>query len=181
MVEVETKENSIRIIGGYGPQENWEEKKRLPFFLALEIEIEKAELEGKSIVIEIDANSKLGPDYIPKDPHKMSPNGFLLSGIIKRHALCVANGSEKSQGTITRRRVTQGRTEESIIDIVMFSHDMNPHFKSLKVDEEKRHVLKSIRKTKRGIKVKESDHHVIETEFNYEIMNGNKKTETRIL
>ena len=175
VVEVETKKNSIRIISGYGPQENWEEEKRLPFFLALEIEIEKTELAGKSIVIEIDANSNLGPDYIPSDPHKMSPNGFLLSGIIKRHALFVANGSEKSQGTITRRRVTQGRTEESIIDIVMFSHDMNPHFKSLKVDEEKCHVLKSIRKTKRGIKVKESDHHVLETEFNYEIMNENQK------
>ena len=36
---LETKENSIRIISGYGPQENWEEEKRLPFFLALEIEI----------------------------------------------------------------------------------------------------------------------------------------------
>ena len=94
-------------------------------------------MAGKSIVIEIDANSKLGPDYIPNDSHKMSPNGVLLLGIIKRHALCVANGSEKSQGTIMRRRVTQGRTEESIIDIVMFSHDMNPHFKSLKEDEEK--------------------------------------------
>ena len=43
VVEVETKNNSIRIISGYGPQENLEEEKRLPFFLALEVEIEKAE------------------------------------------------------------------------------------------------------------------------------------------
>ena len=111
-------------------------------------------MAGKSIVIEIDANSKLGPDYIPNDSHKICPNGVLLSGIIKRHALCVANGSEKSQGTITRRRVTQGRTEESIIDIVMFSHDMNPHFKSLKLDEEKHHFLKSIRKKKKELKLR---------------------------
>ena len=97
---------------------------------------------GKSIVIELDANSKLGPEYIPNDPHNMSPNGFLLSGIIKRHALCVANGSEKSRGAITRRRITKDRTEESVIDIVMFSHDMIPNFVSLKVDEAKVHVLK---------------------------------------
>ena len=32
VVEVETKDKSIRIISGYGPQENWEEEKRLPFF-----------------------------------------------------------------------------------------------------------------------------------------------------
>ena len=150
VVEIETKEKAIRIISGYGPQENWEEEKRLPFFLALETEIEKAELAGKSIIIEMDANSKLGPDHIPEDPHPMSPNGLLLSGIIKRHALFVANGSEKSEGIITRRRVTKDRTEESAIDIVMFSHDMTMHFVSLKVDEKKRHVLKSIRKTKRG-------------------------------
>ena len=31
VVEVELKEQSIRIISGYGPQENWEEDKRIPF------------------------------------------------------------------------------------------------------------------------------------------------------
>ena len=60
VVEVETKKKDIRIMSGYGPQENWEEEKRLPFFVALETEIEKSELAGKSIVIELDANSKLG-------------------------------------------------------------------------------------------------------------------------
>ena len=78
VVEIETSEKSIRIISGYGPQENWEEEKRLPFFLALETEIEKAELAGRSVVIEMDANSKLGPEHIPNDPHEMSPNGYLL-------------------------------------------------------------------------------------------------------
>ena len=46
---------------------------------------------------------------------------------------------------------------------------MTPHFVSLKVDEEKVHVLKSIRKCKRGTKVKESDHNILETEFNCKI------------
>ena len=78
----------------------------------------------------------------------MSLNGFLLSGIIKRHALFVANGSTKSEGTITGRRVLKDRTEESVRDIVMFSHDMTSHFVSLKVDEKKIHFLKSIRRHK---------------------------------
>ena len=39
VVEVDTEDTSIRVISGYGPQENLEEEKRLPFFIALETEI----------------------------------------------------------------------------------------------------------------------------------------------
>ena len=60
------------MISGYGPQENWEEGKRLPFFIELETEVEKAELAGTSVIIEIDANSKLGPEHIANDPHGIS-------------------------------------------------------------------------------------------------------------
>ena len=35
VVEVEVDNKSIRIITGCGPQENWEESKRRPFFIAL--------------------------------------------------------------------------------------------------------------------------------------------------
>ena len=77
VVEIDTKEENIRVISGYGPQENWEEERRLPFFIALEIEIEKATLAGKAVIIEMDANSKLGSKYIPEDPHGMTPNGSL--------------------------------------------------------------------------------------------------------
>ena len=44
VVEVSTKEKCIRVISGYGPQENWEEEKRLPFLIALETEIEREDL-----------------------------------------------------------------------------------------------------------------------------------------
>ena len=65
VVEVEVEQTDIRIITGYGPQENLEEEKRLPFFMALELEVTKAANAGKSVVIELDANSKLGAKYIP--------------------------------------------------------------------------------------------------------------------
>ena len=32
---------------GSGPQENWDEERRMPFFIALETEKVKAELAGK--------------------------------------------------------------------------------------------------------------------------------------
>ena len=175
VVEVKTKEKDIRLISGYGPQENWDEEKRMPFFLALETEVEKAELAGKSLVIEMDANSKLGSKYIPKDPHDMSPNGALLAGIIERHNLVVANGTSKSVGIITRRRVTKRRVEESVIDIVAFSDDMVKHFVSFEVDEAKKHVLTKITKSKRGTRKKESDHNVLITEFDCKVSDHKKE------
>ena len=138
VVETNTKEKTIRLMSGYGPQENWDEANRLPFFLALETEIEKAELGGKSILIEMDANAKLGPNLIPGDPHVMTPNGALLAAIVERHNLIIANGSEKCTGKITRKRVTRERTEQSVIDIVLFSSDLKEHFVDMHIDEERK-------------------------------------------
>ena len=147
----------------------------MPFFIALEVEIVKAKLAGKSVIIEMDSDSKLGQKYIPNDTHDKSPNGTLLANIIERHALIVANGSPKCSGRITRKRVTRNRTEESCIDIVMFSSDMNYNFKSLIIDEDRKHVLTRVRKTKNGSTVKESDHNVLLSEFNTSY-NSDKKT-----
>ena len=170
VVEINADDKEIRVISGYGPQENWAEEKRLPFFITLETEIEKAELAGKDIIIEMDANAKLGTKYIPTDPHEITPNAALLAGIIDRHALTVGNGNEKCKGTITRRRTTRDRNEQSVIDIVLFSIGLKKHLVSMIVDEEKLHVLTRIRKTKKGIRVKESDHNVIVTEFDCRVL-----------
>ena len=150
VVEVEARKKGIRIITGCGPQENWDKSKRMPFFITLEAEIIKAELSGKSVIIEMDSNSKLGPEYIKNDPHIMSPNGKILARILERHTLIVANGSERCAGLITRARNTLSRAERSCIDIVMFSSDLNEHFKSLIIDDQRKHVLTRIYKTKNG-------------------------------
>ena len=54
------------MISGYGPQETWSDEEKMPFFVTLEEEISKAEMAGKSVIVEIDANSKLGTSYIKK-------------------------------------------------------------------------------------------------------------------
>ena len=152
---------------GYGPQESWPEAERVPFFIALEQEIVKAEMQGKSIIIQMDSNSKLGPQFIPKDPHPQSVNGLLLSGIIGRHGLIVANGVvNKCVGTITRRRQTKETLEESVIDHVLISEDLNDQMESMKVDEEGNNALTKIWKTKKGVKKSISDHNPLITNFN---------------
>ena len=92
VVEVKIANKAIQVITGYGPQENWQENGKTPFYNALDEEIASTELEGKSILIAMDANAKLGPEYIQGDPHKQSQNGKVMTGTIERHALCVANG-----------------------------------------------------------------------------------------
>jgi hypothetical protein len=169
VVEVEVNKKSIRIITGCGPQENWEEQKRRTFFIALEAEIVKSEMAGKSVIIEMDANSKLGPTFIPNDPHIMSPNGRILVDIIERHALIVANGTEKCVGLITRQRSTSQRTEKSCIDLVLFSNDLEKVFESLLIDEARKHVLTRITNTKKGVVKKESDHNALIAQFNLKV------------
>ena len=162
VVEVKLNEKEVRVISGYGPQECWPDKEKMPFFVSLEEEISKAQSAGKSIIIEIDANSKLGPTYIKRDPKSMSPNGRILSGIIERHALTVANGvEEKSHGVITGRRNTKTNIEESVIDLVLLSNDLVQNLVSITIDEEKDHVLASITNTKKGVITHESDHNSI--------------------
>ena len=91
---------------------NW--TKKCLFFAALEEEVSKAELAGRSVIISFDANSKLGPSYIKGDPHTISENGNIFEGVIERHALCGTNGiSDKSTGTITRERTTKHTVEKS--------------------------------------------------------------------
>ena len=72
VIEIKVSNKEIRIMSGYGPQESWPEQQRPPFFLALEEEIIKSELAGKSILMELDANSKLGKELIPGDIHSQS-------------------------------------------------------------------------------------------------------------
>ena len=116
------------------------------------------------------ANAKLGPRFIPGDLHAMTPNGALLAGITEMHSLIVCNASRKCRDTITRRRQTRDRIEQSVIDILLISSDMKEHFTKMHVDEERKHVLTKNHKSKKGIKIKESDHNVVMADFDCTIV-----------
>ena len=47
VVEVKLGGKDVRIISGYGPQENWKMEDKMPFFRSLEEEIIKAQFNGK--------------------------------------------------------------------------------------------------------------------------------------
>ena len=54
-------------------------------------------------------------------------------------------------GAITRRRVTSKSTEESIIDHVIISFDIEEYLESILIDEEGHHSLTKIFKNKNGL------------------------------
>ena len=121
-------------------------------------------MHEKAIFIQLDANSKLGPEVIKGDPHKQSENGKILAAIIKRNAMIVMNSVEsKCIGMITRRRITRKVREESIIDFVIVCEEMEELISEVTIDEERKHVLVRHVKTKNGVKIKESDHNSIVT------------------
>ena len=125
VVEAVIEGTNVRIISGYGPQESWAESERLPFFVALEEEILKSRLSGKPVIVQLDANSKLGPQLIKNDPHEQSPNGSILAGILERQHLVLVNGlGEKCKGLITRKRTTVKAVEKSIIDFMIVSDEV---------------------------------------------------------
>ena len=173
-------DNDKRIITVYGPQENLAEDKRRPFFAILEEEVVKAAMAGNSVIIELDANSKMGSENIPGDPHTISPNGKILQDIIERQNLVLVNASDKAKGKITRKRIAGNKAEESIIDFVLVSSDLEEQIECFEVDEGRKHVLSRIRKTKKGNVHKESDHNVLLTTFTQTVETTNKKDNTEI-
>ena len=168
VIEITVGKRDIRIISGYGPQECWNTEDKMPFYVALEEEISKAEIAGKPIIIGFDANSKLGPEWIKNDPNPQSTNGHILAGILERHALIVANGDlEKCTGVVTRKRTTVNSTESSAIDFVLMSNEIESDCVSLNIDEQKKYSLSSIEKTKKGTLTKESDHSTLISSFKF--------------
>ena len=79
VVQVKVEGREIRVITGYGPQENLKADQIMPFFSKLEEEIVSAKLANKSIIIQMDGNSKLGKEVILNDPKEQSPNGAILA------------------------------------------------------------------------------------------------------
>ena len=152
VIEVNVDDKVIRVISGYGPQETWTTDIKMPFFMTLEEEISKAELSGRSVIICFDANSKMGRDHIPEDPHDISENGKVLEGILRRHALTVTNGIKgKHSGVITRERITKDHIERSVIDLVCLSEDLVECIDQIQIDEGKNYCLESIKRTKKDI------------------------------
>ena len=106
VVEAKVADKKVRLINAYGPQESCHEDEKNSFSGKLDEEIKRAQLSGSLICLELDANSKLGLQIIPGDPHPQSRNGKCLEKVVTDNDLIVVNSLDLCVGKITRSRQT---------------------------------------------------------------------------
>ena len=164
-VQVQAGGLDLRIINAYGPQEGSSKDEILNFWHQLESQVLSAKDDCCGIIIELDANAKLGADILSGDPNEMSHNGRMLLDMVNRQNLIIGNLSNKCKGNITRYRKTVNSEEKSILDYLIFCDKVEQYFNTMLVDEKRMHVLKKY-VTTRGVKqFTYSDHNTIYAEF----------------
>ena len=94
------------------------------------------------MLIEMDANAKVGKNIINDDPNETSETGKLLLDFVSRQNLKILNASDKCAGVITRHRVTENRTEESVIDYIVVCDTFATFLEEMVIDEKQIHVLR---------------------------------------
>ena len=166
VVKLSVKKKQIRIIAGYGPQECAPVIVRETYRNTVEEQVVRATLAGASVIIAEDANAKLGPNWIPKDPNPMSENGKLLANMITRQELKVVNSSHKcTGGPVTRCRKVHRKEEQSCIDFLIISQDLNQSLVDALIDSNQIYTLTKYTTTKGIPSVKRSDHHTLFANF----------------
>ena len=168
VVQVTLKSKPLRVIAGYGPQESSPVVVRETYRNTVEEQVERAYLAGCMVLIAEDANAKLGPELLSNDPHPISENGKLLAAMIKRQNLCIINNSDKCQGgPITRRRKLKNRVdpEESCIDFIITSTDLENELESALIDSNQLYTLTKFTTTKGIPSIKKSDHYTLAANF----------------
>ena len=118
LVQVSVCGMNIRIFNAYGPQEGSSKNSVLNFWHEVEKQIILAKDEECGIIMEFDANGKLGKGVIKNDPNGMPYNGKILFDMIKRKNLTIGNASNLCNGTLTRHRSTLERDEMAVLDYV---------------------------------------------------------------
>ena len=160
-IQADLGENKLRIINAYGPQEDEDRQRVLSFWQEIETEVINARDNNCLLIVQLDANAKVGNKVIKNDPNQMSDNGQIMFDIIQRQNLDIANASDVCLGTITRERVAGDKTEKSVIDYLIICEKMKTFLNKMIIDEDRVYVLDRYIKTRNGKKRITSDHNVI--------------------
>ena len=165
-VQVKVGQHDIRIINAYGPQEDDCDKEEIySFWQEIEEEVITAKDENCLVIIQLDANAKIGREKIKDDPNETSANGKILLDMVGRQNLTIANTLEKCKGVITRERRTTLKVEKSVIDYVIMCESMKNYLEEMTIDDDRIHVLTKYASS-RGLKKKIiSDHNILFSRF----------------
>ena len=162
----------IRIIVGYGVQENASKEKKDSFWDFIEKEVTAAENEEQGVVIQMDGNLHAGKNFIRNDPNSQNANGKLFMQFLQRNpTLTVVNSLSICEGTITRKREVQNKTESAVLDFFIVNDKLSPFLKRMIIDEKRQFCLSNFAQMKKNKKVIESDHNglILEVEIEFSI------------
>ena len=160
----------VRIIIGYGPQENADIKKKNNFWSFVENEIHEAELEDHGIIFQMDGNLHAGHNLVKGDPNPQNRNGKMFMDFLARNnSLVVLNCLDKCKGVITRRRVLESRIEEAVLDFCLINDKMRPFFKEMIIDEDRNFCLSNVAQIKKNGRIVQSDHNAFIIDFDIKI------------
>ena len=177
VVQIEIQGINIRIINAHGPQEDDEAVKVKLFWEAIETEMICAKEEDCHVLIQLDANAKVGNGVIPNDPHPASNNGKIMLDMVQRQGFFIANQSLNCKGTITRERsLVNNKIEKSVIDYYILCERMNNYFEEMFIDEKRDFVLQHTLKKKTDKDYIKSDHNVLFCSFSLEFSLQKAKT-----
>lgn len=164
-------QNKIRIINGYGPQEDDPLNTRVLFWSSLEQELVPAKNENCMVLIQVDGNAKLGKQVISQDTHVMTENGRLLFNIIERESLVLLNTSQLCQGVVTRHWVAKEKVEQSILDYILTCDELGLFMEEMLIDDKRNFSLPKYATTKGVKKIVQSDHNIMYGNFLIEYRN----------
>ena len=162
-IEVTAGSIKIRCVNGYGPQLSDTQERKEKFWSYLDYEVINANSDDIGLVIEIDSNCWAGSELIPNDPNIQNSNGRLLSLFLKRNkGIQIVNALPICEGLITRKRLTERRTEKAVLDLFLVCEKIMPFVLQMHVDEKGEHQLSNFNCIRNRGKVTESDHAKVE-------------------
>ena len=181
VVQCRIGDKSIRVINGYGPQESDSPAQKLTFWQALEQEVISAKNENCFVLLELDANAKLGSEIIKNDPNTLSENGELLKDFLDRESLMLMNTSPLCQGVVTRHRTTVNGEEKSVIDFIITCDKLAEYLEVMLIDEKRLFALTKYASQKGRKKIIKSDHNILYAKFSIKYNKCSKKAPQKVI
>ena len=166
VIHVKIGEITAKVINAYGPQENSSKEKKEKFWEFLEEEAIKADLENLGLVIQMDGNMHAGSEVLKNDPNVQNYNGkFLEQFLCRNNGLTVANNLDVCEGSITRQRVLENKTEKAILDLFIINEKMKHFLTKVTIDENRNFCLSNFAQLKKNGRLKETDHNTMIADF----------------
>ena len=168
----------IRIVVGYGVQENASKEKKEKFWDYIEKEVAEAENENQAVIIQMDGNLHAGSDIIKNDPNPQNQNGKMFVQFLRRNtSLTVVNSLSICEGLITRKRKLESRTEQAVLDFFLVNDKLLPFLQKMIIDEQRQYPLSNFAQQKKNRRVTETDHNglILEISIQFEARKPERK------